>query len=105
MPRNTSPFPASWLIGQSQCSPRGMNFSRDPHRAMGIEDRASGIVGRAERTQRKVGSTCFIFHRFIRSVGLIARVETTRLLANQAIRECLGGSAARPADIRPWNLR
>ena len=93
MPRNTSRFPVSWSIARWRCSARGMNFSRARQRATGIADRPSGIACRAWTTQRQWASTSFIFHRFIRSVRLVARVGITRSLVNQAIRECHGGKS------------
>jgi Domain of unknown function (DUF3416). len=105
MPRNTSRFPTSWSIAQWHCSARGMNFSRARQRATGIADRPFRDCLPRVDDAKQWGSTSFIFRRFIRSVGLIARVGITRSLANQAIRECHGRSAARPADTKRWNLR
>src|SRR5436190_21770473 len=105
MPRNMSRFPKSSLIAGLHCSARGMNFSRARQRAAAIADRLFGIACRAWTTPRQWGLTSFIFRRFIRLVWLIARVAITRSLANQAILECHGRSAARRADIRRWNHR
>ena len=56
-----------------------MNFFRARQKAAAIADRLFAIVCREWTTQRRWGSTSFIFRRFIRSVTPIAKAEITAI--------------------------
>src|SRR5216117_1829686 len=67
-----------------------MNFFRARQKAATIADRLFAIVCRGWTTQRRWGSTLFIFHRFTRLVTPTARDGTIRPRPSRAIRECVG---------------
>jgi hypothetical protein len=80
-------------------------FFHARQRVTGIADRPFRIACRAWTTQKRWGSTFFIFRRSIQSAKRAERVGITRSPAKQTIRECRGRSVATLADTKRWSRR